>query len=545
MNQKVIHVFFLLVVCYFSFFIHNRAIYADIMESRNLVTAREIVTDGNWLVPTMNGELRLEKPPLPTWVAACIELISPDNLPLQRAAAGVIATLLVFFLYNFAAYQTRNSHFGLISALALCTSFNIILMGRTATWDIYCHSFMLGAIYFLFRAGQKEGRCWKEFIGAGVLMGLSFLGKGPVSFYALLLPFLISWIWVYRPSFRRKAGPLLTMVAICLVISLWWPALLYLTHKEMLLSVWNKESTAWLERSVRPWYYYWKFFTETGVWALVLVTALIWPYWKKRMPYKKEYLFAVCWVFMVLFCLSLLPEKKTRYLLPILIPSALVVAHFFMYYGEKVKNGALSGGEKLIWRMNTILIASIVCLLPVGVYFFFYTTGKITPGFFVSFVLLIEIIAALLFYTSIKNRIMGFLVGVLGLFVVVESVILPVIVGLFNNPDLKSIHAVREMKELDQMPFYYDCVEDLRIEIVYEAGRKILPYCFRKEQNLPAFPFVLVSEKEPETVFSQQQLQYLNLELIGVYDDNKRPANTSWHSPRFVHYVTLVTEKKE
>ena len=30
------------------------------MESRNLITAREMVSEGNWLIPTMNGELRLE-----------------------------------------------------------------------------------------------------------------------------------------------------------------------------------------------------------------------------------------------------------------------------------------------------------------------------------------------------------------------------------------------------------------------------------------------------------------------------------------------------
>ncbi len=54
MNRKIVHVFFLLLVCYFSFFVHNRVIYADIMESRNLVTAREIVMEGNWLIPTMN-----------------------------------------------------------------------------------------------------------------------------------------------------------------------------------------------------------------------------------------------------------------------------------------------------------------------------------------------------------------------------------------------------------------------------------------------------------------------------------------------------------
>lgn len=87
------HLPLLLIVFLFSFFINNGAIFADIMESRNIVTAREMVYDHHWLVPTMNGELRLEKPPLPTWIAAFVEMASPDNLPLQRAMAGCAAML--------------------------------------------------------------------------------------------------------------------------------------------------------------------------------------------------------------------------------------------------------------------------------------------------------------------------------------------------------------------------------------------------------------------------------------------------------------------
>ncbi len=543
MNQKKGHILFLIVICYFSFFINNQLIFADIMESRNLVTAREITEEGNWLVPTMNGELRLEKPPLPTWVAACIELVSPDNLPLQRAAAGVMATLLVFFLYAFASRQTSNPLFGLISAVSLCTSFNIILMGRTATWDIYCHSFMLGAIYFLFSAGGKTGKCWKEFIWAGVFMGLSFLGKGPVSFYALLLPFLMAWGIVYRPSFRGKVFPLFSMVGICLLISLWWPILLFLTHKDMLLSVWNKESSAWLEHSVRPWYYYWKFFTESGVWSLFLVTALIWPYWKKRIRFRKEYLFAVCWVFMVLICLSLLPEKKTRYLLPILIPSALVIAHFFMYCRQCVENRRFSGMDKLLWRVNTLLVAGIVGLLPVGIYFFFYTTEGMSLGFFIFLIFILEGIAVYLFYTALKNKILSYLGGILGLFLSVEIFILPAIVGLFTNPAVNSISAVRNLPEINQLAFYYPCDEGLRIELVYEARRKILPYCFRENEDLPQLPFVLISQKTAEEVLPPNLLEYVELQFIDEFDDNKRPVDSGFHSTMFVRKATLVKAK--
>ena len=40
------------------------------MEARNFVTAREMLIDNNWLMPTFNGEPRYQKPPLPTWIAA-------------------------------------------------------------------------------------------------------------------------------------------------------------------------------------------------------------------------------------------------------------------------------------------------------------------------------------------------------------------------------------------------------------------------------------------------------------------------------------------
>ena len=78
----------LCLVCLTTFFVDNSVLVPDIMESGNIVTAREMVYDGNWIAPTMNGELRLEKPPLPTWLTAVVEMIAPDNLGWQRGVAG-------------------------------------------------------------------------------------------------------------------------------------------------------------------------------------------------------------------------------------------------------------------------------------------------------------------------------------------------------------------------------------------------------------------------------------------------------------------------
>ena len=93
-NSNLSPVLLIVFICFFVFFINNRVIIPDIMESRNMVTANEMVYDGNWLVPTMNGELRFEKPPLPTWIAAGAEMIAPGNLGIQRAMSGLAAVML-------------------------------------------------------------------------------------------------------------------------------------------------------------------------------------------------------------------------------------------------------------------------------------------------------------------------------------------------------------------------------------------------------------------------------------------------------------------
>ena len=82
-------VLLLALLCIVAFFVNNGLLRPDIMETRNLETAREMVEGGDWLIPRMNGEYRLEKPPLPTWFAAAAQLAAPDNLGVQRTMSGL------------------------------------------------------------------------------------------------------------------------------------------------------------------------------------------------------------------------------------------------------------------------------------------------------------------------------------------------------------------------------------------------------------------------------------------------------------------------
>ena len=534
----------LLVVCIITFFINNPVIVPDIMESRNIITAREMVYDGNWMVPTMNGDLRLEKPPLPTWITALAEIISPDNVGLQRGMAGLAAIMLTVFFYLSATRIIQNKRFALLSTLILCTCYNIILMGRTASWDIYCHAFMMGAIYYLIRALSGKSASWGHFIAAGIFMGLSFMSKGPVSFYALLLPFLLAYCYYYRPVMKGKWPAFITMIVVCLLISSWWYIFIYLFHGDAMAYVADKESSSWLNRNVRPWYYYWSFFLETGVWSLLLLSAIFLPAWSKIDRKKKEYLFPLIWMFLTVVLLSLLPEKKNRYLLPVLISASYTMGYLVLSWSERLKTSHYPKADKIIFRINAWLITVVVALLPVAAFIFVYREGYVSFPVYLSLSVIILLIAVYLANTAIKLQPVKLVYGVLALFLVAECFMLPLLKNIINNPDMKSVAGTREIQELNGIPFYHNEADPLRIELVYAANRKIRPLDVSDPDSIEAvLPCAILTHKPVAEELPSQLWEKVDTVYIGHFDDNRRPRNNRRYSDIFNYHITLLKKK--
>ena len=404
---------------------------------------------------------------------------------------------------------------------------------------------MLGAIFFFYRGIVSVRTSWANFIWAGVFLGLSFLGKGPVAFYALLLPFLISYALVYRPSLKGKGWPILVMLLLFIVISFWWPLYLYVFHRDTALFVLAKESTAWIERNVRPWYYYWLFFAESGIWALFLLTGLCWPWLRKKVRMRKEYTFAVLWTVVTLVLLSLFPEKKTRYLLPLLIPAAMVVAHYIVYIFMAAKEKTLTTSDRVVFRVNAFIPALIALGMPVAVYLLFYREGEIGLTLLIIVSILFLLAAYSIFAGGVRMKSMKVFTGVVLLLILVETLLMSRVANMFNNTEIKSIKAVRQIEELQHVPFYYPADEELRIELVYEAGRRILPWDVKSDTTLlNSLPIVLVSGKPAMEVLPAAMQEKVNLRLIDVYDNNNRPkTDKKRYSPKFVRYVTILEKK--
>src|SRR5678816_3736320 len=85
----------LLLVAAVMLFSHLGLIQTNIMEARNLISAREMAKDGHWIFTTLNNMPRYEKPPLPTWITAVFMLIGGmQNMFVLRIPVVLILSLI-------------------------------------------------------------------------------------------------------------------------------------------------------------------------------------------------------------------------------------------------------------------------------------------------------------------------------------------------------------------------------------------------------------------------------------------------------------------
>src|SRR5690349_12676095 len=72
---------------------------SKVQEVRVAETAREMVVSGDWAVPRYNGELRLQKPPLPYWLTAASYKVFGLNATAVRLPAVIFGLLSVALLF--------------------------------------------------------------------------------------------------------------------------------------------------------------------------------------------------------------------------------------------------------------------------------------------------------------------------------------------------------------------------------------------------------------------------------------------------------------
>ena len=535
MNHKQ-NIFIILLVCLAIFFSNLDVIYVNIMEARNFITAREMLQYGNWFHTTMNLEPRYEKPPLPTWLTALsASIFGLKSLFGLRLPAVLSVTLLILTSYFFSIKIFQNKKQALVNALILATSFYIIFSGRNGQWDIFAHAFMLFGIYHLFQALESNSATWKYWVITGVFLGLSFMSKGPVSHFALLLPFLIAYGIVFKfRNFKLKWSPLIVSVLLFVVVGLTWGVFIYLTDGSSAEAIADKETAAWSNRNIRPFYYYWSFFTQSGLWTFFAFIGLLYPYMKKRVDNVKTYKFTFLWTIITVILLSVIPEKKSRYLLPVLIPLALNTSFYIKYLIQKRNN--LSKTDKYIAYFGFGLISLICLTFPIGGYLFL---EEKLDGFYTSFIAtsiaLFTIGVLLLVYLKRNDFEKAFYLNIAMMcFIMVLG--LPLAKTLYDNPDFNNISNLRQNNNPKNISLY--TFDKISPELIWELGEPV-----KRVKSLNDLPQqksfgLLINDS-----VSNSLKQKYNTKLIEQFDINYINKNKKGYKTRLTTKLYLLENK--
>ncbi|PKA82171.1 4-amino-4-deoxy-L-arabinose transferase-like glycosyltransferase [Ulvibacter sp. MAR_2010_11] len=536
------YVLLLILTCIAIFFVNLDTLYVNIMEARNFTTAREMLNDGNWLLTTLNGEARYQKPPLPTWLTALSAAVfGLKSLTALRLPAALVTLLLVLFSYKFSIKLTQNKTLAFIGSLILATSFYVVFAGRNGQWDIFTHAFMMVTIFQLYLFFTQREKKYQHALIAAVFFGFSFMSKGPVSFYALLLPFLIAFGIVYKyKNLKSRLLPLLVFLIVALVVSGWWHWYTYAFDPEAAAAITKKETENWTGYNVRPFYYYWSFFTQSGVWTIPAFIGLLYPYLKNRVIDKKAYLFTFLWTMASVVLLSLIPEKKSRYLLPVLIPLALNTAFYIEYLFRRFSE-IKDKRETFPVYFNFSIIATIGCVFPVLGYIFLKDA---LAGKWIWFVVLSVALVSLgvvIFRNLFRRNIRPVFYATIAFIASITCFGMPMAKALTINDEYKGLSQLNTWQAETGLKVYEFTF--FTPELIWDYGNTI--EVLKKEDDLTipteARFGVLVTEEETE-LFKRTFSAY-KIEHVTRYDMNAKGKEDRSHKTRLWRDLYLVEKK--
>lgn len=510
-----------------------------IMEARNFITAREMITDGNWLLTTMNGEARYEKPPLPTWLTAISGFVFGINSVFaMRLPAALMVILLVVFIYKISLKLTNDKTFAFNNGLILGSSFYVIGIIIEAPWDIFTHGFMSVSIYYLIVLFQDTKTKLRYLALASFFIGLSFLSKGPISVYALLLPFLLAYGFTYKyKPFLKKMATIIGLLIIGILIGGWWYLYVRAYDPETFAAIAEKETGNWSSYNVRPFYYYWSFFTQSGLWTIPAFTSLLYPYLKTRVNNLKGYQFSLLWTLFAVVLLSIIPEKKSRYLMPVLIPLSVTISFYINYLIKHFKT-LTDKRETIPVYFNFGLIGIIGLIFGFAGYTFLKEN---LTGYWIWFLvsaILLFIIGVLIFKYLRHKDISKIFYLSFSLFAVLLTLTLP-LKNAFTSNTYMPISDLKNSSDIALYQFNY-----IAPEMIWQYGDKI-PQIKLTDGSLKlpkesTFGLLTIGISSKDVATLQEQYDF---EKTTVFDLNRTSKDSRQYKDRLKANYYILTKK--
>jgi 4-amino-4-deoxy-L-arabinose transferase-like glycosyltransferase len=354
----------------------------DVDEGRNAGCAYEMLESGNYLVPTFNGELRVDKPPLLYWLqVAAYRLLGVNELA-ARLPSALAALLTVLLTYELGRALFRPST-GLLAGVVLMSTPMVCAAARFANPDALLNLFTVLPLLTFWLGLARTGKY--PFVLVGLGMALAVLAKGPVGCVmpaAVMAAFLV-WTRQLRVLWTPR---LLLGVLAFAVVALPWYALVGAETKGQFLRGFLLEHNIGRfqdpmeDHGGGPFYYLivltvgfapWSVFLGLAAWyglrhecgvrseecRVEGDSSLLTPHSSLLTPHSSQsYRFLWCWIGGYLLFFTAAATKLPNYILPLSAPLAVLTARWL----DRWRCGEIRPAR---WAVAT----SLGCLALVGI----------------------------------------------------------------------------------------------------------------------------------------------------------------------------------
>ena len=312
-------------------------------ETRYAQIGQQILVDGNWITPHFMDLRYFEKPIAGYWMIAIGQAIFGENLFGVRIASAIATGLSVFLAYAVARRLWNDPRKSFACALVYMTFGLIAGQAGYSNLDpqftLWVNLSMV-ALWFAVDSRSRRDRLISWAV-LGFACGMGFMTKG---FLALLLPVLIAlpyMIWQKRFLELVKYGLVAMLVAAA--VSLPWVLAVHAQEPDYWrFFFWHEHIRRFAGDDAqhgRPWWFYLPLMVVSSLpWAALLPATFKDAWQNKR---HASVVFILLWLLLPLGLFSLSKGKLPTYIMPCMLPLALLLGHAMMQRVEQAKTGAL------------------------------------------------------------------------------------------------------------------------------------------------------------------------------------------------------------
>jgi 4-amino-4-deoxy-L-arabinose transferase-like glycosyltransferase len=336
------------------------------------VAARNMIESGDWVVPIFNGETRLQKTPLPYWLAAITAKaagrMNEFIVRLPNAAMAVLSAMAIFYF----VYERLGFRSGAIAAIVWSSSLCYINYSHTGRPEMGLVCFVAIAM-LSFYSGIKSQSRKKQILFMLVFwasFGLAMLAKGPAPLLlvipAIFIYFLIFKQWKLIPKLLPIAG-----VILFLLIVLPWPMAVLRTEAGA-IEVWKNEflgrAAGEYAAGSKPFYYYFGvmflFFLPYSAFIPFAAAAPFYKIWEQK---RDAIVYHWLWFFAGIIVMSVCGGKRPHYILPMMPAMAVLTGIILedMLFVRKVYGRKFSAIFSLAYMIVLLgWLSAIIFILP-------------------------------------------------------------------------------------------------------------------------------------------------------------------------------------